>query len=174
MRPRQYWLFKSEPTSFAWEDLQQTKGKRTLWDGVRNYQARNFLRDSIQVDDGVLFYHSSCDPNVIAGICKVVTAGYPDPSAFVTGHAYHDAASELGKPTWFAVDIEAVRAFTPPIERERLASVPALAKLELLRRGSRLSVQPVTATQWRAILALGGKEHGKEHGKERGQEQESW
>lgn len=158
MRPRHYWLFKSEPSSFAWDDLLKAKGKRTVWDGVRNYQARNFLRDSIQVGDGVLFYHSSCEPNVVAGVCKVVKAGYPDPSAFVKGHDYEDPESDPAQPTWYAVDIVAERAFVPPLPRERLAKVPALAKMELFRRGSRLSVQPVTAAEWDAVLAAGGQE----------------
>lgn len=155
-RERRYWLFKSEPDSFAWTDLWSAKGRRTLWDGVRNYQARNLLRDAIGVDDGVLFYHSSCDPNVIAGCCRIVRAGYPEPSAFERGHPYHDPKSDPAKPTWFAVDLVAVLAFAPALERERLAKLPALANMELFRRGSRLSVQPVANAEWRAILTEAG------------------
>lgn len=146
-KERRYWLFKSEPSSFSWGDLWKAKGRRTGWDGVRNYQARNFLRDSVQVGDGVLFYHSSCEPNVIAGICKVVRAGYPDPTA---------AEEETG--TWFAVEVEAVRAFVPAIERARLLEEGRLAGMEVLRKGSRLSVQVVRGEEWRCVLELGGVE----------------
>lgn len=153
-RPRRFWLFKSEPSAYSFEDL--VRDGRTHWDGVRNYQARNLLRDEIAVDDGVLFYHSNAKPMAIAGICRVVRCGYPDPSAFDPASKYHDASSDPDDPTWFCVDIAPVRAFEPPLTRERLQSEPALGDMMLLRRGSRLSVQPVTGPEWRAVLALGG------------------
>ena len=153
---RRFWLFKSEPSSFSFADLQRCKGRRTAWDGVRNHQARNFLRDEIQVGDGVLFYDSSSDPLAIAGVCKVVKSGYPDPTAFDPGDDHHDPKSDPARPTWFAVDVEAVAGFDPPVLRTTLQGEPALSDLLLLKRGSRLSVQPVTKDQWRTILRLGG------------------
>ncbi len=152
---RRYWLFKSEPESFSFADLLAAKGRRTFWNGVRNYQARNLLRDEIKLGDGVLFYHSNADPLSIAGICKVVKEGYPDHTAFEAGTPYHDAGSDPQDPTWFMVDIEAVQAFAAPVTRDRLMREPALADMMLLRRGARLSVQPVTQVQWQTILQLG-------------------
>ena len=152
--PRRYWLMKSEPSVYSFADLQ--RDRRTCWDGVRNYQARNLLRDEIQVGDGVLFYHSSADPTAIMGIAKVVRAGYPDAAAFDRRSEYYDEGSDPREPTWFMVDIECVARFREPLTRERLKAEPALAKMVLLQRGSRLSVQPVTPAEWRAILALGG------------------
>lgn len=157
---RRFWLFKSEPTSFSFADLLRCKGQRTAWDGVRNHQARNFLRDEVQVGDGVLFYHSSADPLAIAGICKVVRAGYPDPSAFDPSDDHHDPKSDPARPTWFVVDVQAVTAFDPPVLRTALQADPALADMLLLRRGSRLSVQPVTPTEWRAVLRLANVREG--------------
>lgn len=155
---RRYWLFKSEPDSYSFADLQ--RDRRTAWTGVRNYQARNLLRDEIQVDDGVLFYHSNQKPMAIVGVCRVVAAGHPDASAFEPESPYYDAGSRRDAPTWYAVDIEPVTALAAPLPRERLQREPALADMMLLRRGARLSVQPVTAAQWRRILALGGAAAG--------------
>src|SRR5689334_16857502 len=101
---RRYWLFKSEPETYSFERL--ARDRRTFWNGVRNYQARNLLRDEIQVGDGVLFYHSSTEPMAIAGIAKVVKSGYPDPTAFDPSSDYHDPDSDASDPTWFMVDIE--------------------------------------------------------------------
>lgn len=151
---RRYWLFKSEPGVYSFADLQ--RDGRTSWDGVRNHQARNLLRDEIQVGDGVLFYHSSTEPMAIAGVARVVQAGHADATAFDPGHRYHDPDSDPADPTWFSVDIEPVAPMRAPVERERLKTLPALADMMLLRRGARLSVQPVTERQWRTILALGG------------------
>ncbi len=152
---RRYWLFKSEPETYGFDRF--AREGRTFWSGVRNYQARNLLRDEIQVGDGVLFYHSSTDPNVIAGIAKVTAAGYPDPTQFEPDSEYHDPASDLAAPRWFAVDIECVGPMRPPVTRERCKQEPALAAMMLLQRGSRLSVQPVTRSEWQTILALGGQ-----------------
>ena len=149
-----YWLFKSEPESFSFADLLKAPNKTTGWDGVRNYQARNLLRDTIQVGDGVLFYHSSTDPKVIAGIAEVVKAGHPDPTAFDSKNHHYDPKSDRANPTWYQVSIRAVRAVEPPIETAHLKEVPALKKMMLLQRGSRLSVQPVTAGEWKAIMKL--------------------
>lgn len=151
-----YWLLKTEPTSFSFADLLAAPGQTTGWDGVRNFQARNFLRDAIQVGDGALIYHSSAAPPAIAGIAEVVKAGHPDPTAFDPNDDHYDPKSDPANPTWFQVSVRAVRAIEPPLDLPRLRSVPALAKMELLRKGSRLSVQPVRPEEWNAILALVG------------------
>jgi predicted RNA-binding protein with PUA-like domain len=154
-RPRRYWLFKSEPESYGFAQFQ--RDGRTAWNGVRNYQARNLLRDEIRVGDGVLFYHSSVDPNVIAGVAKVVANGYPDPMQFEPGSDYHDPDSDPDDPRWFVVDIACVGPMRTPVTRDQCKREPALAGMMLLQRGSRLSVQPVTPREWQTILALGGQ-----------------
>ncbi len=152
---RRYWLFKSEPGSYSFERF--ARDRRTFWSGVRNHQARNLLRDEIKAGDGVLFYHSSTEPMSIAGIARVVKEGYPDPTAFDSASEYHDPDSDPADPTWYVVDIECVGAMREPVTRERCKAEPALAGMTLLQRGSRLSVQPVTADEWRTILRLGGQ-----------------
>jgi predicted RNA-binding protein with PUA-like domain len=154
-RARRYWLFKSEPGSYGFPQFE--RDGRTFWSGVRNYQARNLLRDEIQVHDGVLFYHSNAEPMAIVGIARVVKNGYPDPTAFVPGTDYYDSKSDPQDPTWFVVDIACVGAMRAPVTREQCKAEPALAGMMLLQRGSRLSVQPVTADEWRTILRLGGQ-----------------
>ena len=153
-RTRHYWLFKSEPGSYSFDDLQ--RDGRTHWDGVRNYQARNLLRDDLAVGDGVLFYHSNVQPMAIAGLARVVRAGYPDHTALEPGAKGHDPKSDPEQPTWFMVDIEPAVAFPEPLTREQLAGVAALQQMMLLRRGARLSIQPVTVDEWRCILRLAG------------------
>ncbi|MBL8735959.1 MAG: EVE domain-containing protein [Planctomycetes bacterium] len=154
-RPRRYWLFKSEPDSYSFERFERER--RTFWSGVRNYQARNLLRSEIQVGDGVLFYHSNHDPMAIVGLAAVVRNGYPDPTAFQRDSEYFDPDSDPEAPTWYVVDIECKGAMREPVTRERCKREPALAGMVLLQRGSRLSVQPVTADEWRTILRLGGQ-----------------
>jgi predicted RNA-binding protein with PUA-like domain len=149
-----HWLVKSEPDCFSFADLMAEPEQTTGWDGVRNYQARNLLRDDIQVGDGVLFYHSSTQPMAIAGIAEVVRAGHPDPTAFDPKAQHYDPKSDLSSPTWFQVSIRGVRAIDPPITLADLRKLPALNDMVLLRKGSRLSVQPVSAAEWKAILAL--------------------
>jgi len=155
---RKFWLFKSEPESFSIDDLAKSKQKMTFWDGVRNYQARNFLRDSIQAGDGVLFYHSSTEPMAIVGAAKVVRGGYPDHTAFDPKDHHYDPKSDPDNPTWYMVDIQLVRVFPEPLTRAMLQEVSALKNMMLLQRGSRLSVQPVTAAEWRAVHELAGVE----------------
>jgi predicted RNA-binding protein with PUA-like domain len=152
---KHYWLMKSEPGTYSWDDLTREPRKTTCWDGVRNYQARNFLRDEIGVGDGVLFYHSSADPKAVVGVAKVVKAGYPDPSQFDRRSKYHDPKSSKDDPRWYAVDIQAEKALTRPVTLEAMRSTPALKKMRLLQRGNRLSVLPVTAAEWRTITRLG-------------------
>ena len=151
---RRYWLFKSEPGSYSFEDLE--RDGRTHWDGVRNYQARNLLRDDVAVGDGVLFYHSNARPLAIMGLARVVRAGYPDHTAFEPGARAYDPKSDPARPTWYMVDIEPAGALPEPLTRERLSGVAALEQMMLLRRGARLSVQPVTPAEWRCVLKLAG------------------
>lgn len=155
---RQFWLFKSEPSAYSISDLERDKRKITFWDGVRNYQARNYLRDSIQVGDGVLFYHSSEEPLAIMGTAIVMRAGYPDHTAFDERSDHYDPKSSQEFPTWYMVDIRLVQVFPEPLTRDMLQRVPQLKGMMLLRRGSRLSIQPVTPSEWRAVHKLAGVE----------------
>lgn len=128
--------------------------KRTTgWDGVRNYQARNFMR-AMQVGDGVLYYHSNASPPAVAGIAEVARAAYPDPTQFDPRSEYFDPKASLDAPIWMQVDIRGVSAIARPLGLAELRRIPALSKMELLRKGSRLSVQPVRPEEWRAILEL--------------------
>ena len=149
-----YWLFKSEPESYSFADLQAEPDGSTGWDGVRNYQARNLLRDTIKLGDRLFFYHSNADPPAIVGIAKVVKAGHPEPSALDPSHHYFDEKSDPANPTWYQVLIQAVSEVKPPITLAELRAIPELAGMELLRKGSRLSVQPVTAGEWKVITGL--------------------
>jgi predicted RNA-binding protein with PUA-like domain len=151
-----YWLFKSEPGCFSFADLCAAPGQSTGWDGVRNFQARNFLRDDIQVGDGVLYYHSNADPPAIAGLAEVVEAAHPDPTAIDPSADHYDPKSRLDSPTWFQVAIRAVRPIDPPLTLPRLRGIALLAGMELLRKGSRLSIQPVRPEEWLAVLELAG------------------
>jgi predicted RNA-binding protein with PUA-like domain len=144
-----YWLFKSEPNCYSFADLMAAPDRTTEWDG-----ARNFLRKQVRLGDGVLFYHSNADPPAIAGIAEVVREGHPDPTAFDPDAEHYDPKSDPASPTWFQVSIRAVRPIDPPIGLPRLRTIKALEGMELLRKGSRLSVQPVSAAEWDAILAL--------------------
>lgn len=150
---RRYWLFKSEPDSYSFAQLQADG--RTFWHGVRNYQARNLLRDEIQQGDGVLFYHSNASPPALVGVAKVVRAGYPDATAFDPASDYHDPKSDPQDPTWFQVDIAPVQPFRRPLPLAELREMPELEGMVLLQK-SRLSVQPVAPGQWRHLLAIGG------------------
>ncbi|HIE71060.1 MAG TPA: EVE domain-containing protein [Planctomycetes bacterium] len=153
-RPRRYWLFKSEPESYSIDQLKQDK--RTFWSGVRNYQARNLLRDEILLGDGVLFYHSNAKPMAVVGIAKVVKEGYPDPTQFDSSDHYYDESSDPADPRWFVVDIGYVAKTQEPITRDMMKDQSELSDMVLLQRGSRLSVQPVEKHEWRTILKMGG------------------
>ena len=151
-----HWLFKSEPDVFGYPDLERSPKKTSCWDGVRNYQARNLLRDEVKKGDWVLFHHSSAKPSGIAGIARVVRAGYPDPTALNPRSSGFDPKSDPDDPRWFAVDVRAVRALPRLLPLAELREVSALSDMLLLRRGQRLSVQPVTPAEWRAVLKLAG------------------
>lgn len=149
-----YWLLKSEPSVFSIEDLENAPKKTTHWDGVRNYQARNYLRDSIKLGDKIFFYHSNAEPSGIAGIAEVVREGYPDSSAFDKRDVHFDEKSDPKNPTWYMVDVRHVETFSRVISLAELRDVKKLKNMVLLQKGSRLSVQPVTAEEWKAIIDL--------------------
>lgn len=149
----QYWLFKSEPTSFSIQDLAQSLDQRTCWEGVRNYQARNFLK-SMNVGDRGFFYHSNADPPAIVGTVEVVKAAYPDPYAFDRKSRYFDSKSTPDAPRWFLVDIKLLKLFSKPLSLEFLRTIKGLENMELLRKGSRLSVQPVRPEEWKCVCSL--------------------
>lgn len=147
----QYWLFKSEPTTFSIDDLANSPRKTTCWEGVRNYQARNFLK-SMNVGDLGFFYHSNTDPPAIVGIVKVVKAAYPDSFAFDSRSRYFDPRSAPDSPRWFLVDVQFVKKFPQALPLDQLRAVKGLEKMELLRKGSRLSIQPVRPEEWQRVL----------------------
>ena len=153
---RRYWLFKSEPDVFSIHDLAAEKGKRTTWEGVRNYQVRNMLRDDIKKGDGVLFYHSRVKPMVIAGTAQVVKEGYPDHFALDPNHKYFDEKSSADSPRWFMVDIKLTQIFKTPLTREQLKADKTAAGMKLLAKGSRLSITPVTEAESNAVHDIAG------------------
>lgn len=149
-----YWLMKSEPSTFSIKDLEKAPKKTTHWEGVRNYQARNFLRDQIKAGDQVFFYHSSTEVPAIVGTAEVVKNGYPDPSQFDPQSKYFDETSDPKNPRWYVVDIKHQKTFLNPVSIQALREIPALSEMKLLQKGMRLSVQPVTASEWKAISKL--------------------
>ena len=152
-RARHYWLMKSEPEEFSIDDLARVG--REPWSGVRNYQARNYMRDGMQVGDGILFYHSNCDVPGVVGLATVASAAYPDPTQFDPASDYHDPASPADAPRWLLVDVGFERKLARTISLDELKQhAEALGDFALLRRGNRLSVLPVSAAQWRHILKL--------------------
>lgn len=154
-RERKYWLFKSEPSCFSFEDLKNSPSGTAHWDGVRNYQARNYLRDAIRPGDGVLFYHSSIAQPHIAGIAKVVKGGAPDWTAMDPESDYFDPGSNARNPIWYMVEVSYVFPLRREVFLEELKEQPSLREMPLLRR-SRLSIQPVTRAEWHIILEMGG------------------
>jgi len=155
-RARQYWLVKSEPDSFSFDDLLASPNRTTRWDGVRNYQARNFMRDGMKLGDLVFFYHSSTDPAAIVGIAEVARESYPDPTAFDRKDSHFDPKSKQDAPTWMTVDLGAREALPRPITLAELRGVKGLEKMVLLQKGSRLSVQPVTEKEFEIVRRLAG------------------
>ena len=151
-----HWLLKSEPDSFGIDALKRAPRQTTAWDGVRNFQARNMLRDAMKKGDQAFFYHSGCDAPGIAGIVAIVKDGYPDATAFDSDHPHHDADSKADAPRWFVVDVKLVRKFKRivTLEELRMHAAKALKDFVLLRRGNRLSVMPVSAKEWNFILTL--------------------
>ena len=152
---RRYWLMKVEPSAYSIDDL--ARDGSTSWEGVRNYQARNFIRDEMQVGDGVLFYASNADPSGVTGLAEIARAAYPDAFAWKKGHTYFDAASTPEKPLWYAVDIRFVERFPGIVSLETLKSTPGLEEMVVTKKGSRLSIQPVTKREFEIVMKLGRK-----------------
>jgi predicted RNA-binding protein with PUA-like domain len=148
-----YWLMKSEPGEFSITDLKNSPGRTASWDGVRNYQARNFMRDQMQIGDRVLFYHSGAERSIV-GVAEIVKTGYPDPTARDRQSKHFDPRSTPQKPVWYMVDIRFQEEFPQPIALARLKTVAGLENMMLLRKGIRLSIQPVTAQEFTIILSL--------------------
>ena len=151
---KKYWLMKSEPNVFGIDDLAKSPHQRDCWDGVRNYQARNFMRDEMKKGDLALFYHSNATPPGIAGVIKVVKEAYPDHTAFDQESAYYDPKSSLENPRWFMVDIELVKIFKRLISLEELKKESSLKEMRVLQKGNRLSITPVTPLEFDCILGM--------------------
>lgn len=149
-----YWLFKSEPSAFGIDHLARAKQQTAPWDGVRNYQARNYLRDDVQLGDQVLFYHSREEPLGVFGTMAVVRTAYPDASQFDPHSPYYDARSPQDNPRWVMVDVQLGERFPQPVTRDDLQADPTTAGMLVMKRGMRLSIQPVTAKEWIAVLRL--------------------
>jgi len=147
-----YWLMKSEPSCFSIDDLQNSPNQTTPWDGVRNYQARNFMRDTMQIGDQILFYHSNCNPPGIVGIAEVVSHAYPDYTAQDPNSYHPDPASTPENPRWYMVDVRFVEKFPNIIPLETLKQHPELQGMQLLQKGNRLSVLPVRKEDWEYIV----------------------
>jgi predicted RNA-binding protein with PUA-like domain len=152
-----HWLVKTEPSVFSFDDLLRASRKTTGWDGVRNYQARNFLRDGMKKGDLVLVYHSNAEPPAVAGIAEVAREGYPDPTQFDRKHDHYDPDSDPAKPRWYQVDVRAVRKLPRPVPLDEIRAERSLSKMALVQRGQRLSVQPVSPAEFERIVSMGEK-----------------
>ncbi len=150
-----FWLMKTEPDVFSIDDLAAATNQTTCWDGVRNYQARNFMRDLMQFGDRVLVYHSNAAPSCVVGTATIVTTSYPDPTAWDPNDPHYDPKSDPGDPRWFMVDIQFESKFLVPQSLDMLRAVPELWQMELLRKGTRLSVQPVSKQEFLIVEKLG-------------------
>nr|WP_217175531.1 EVE domain-containing protein [Coraliomargarita akajimensis] len=144
---------KSEPDVFSFEDLKQRPGQTEPWDGVRNYQARNFMRDEMKVGDQILFYHSNTNPPGVVGVAEVASSAYPDPSAFDQQSKYYDAKSDPENPRWILVDVKYRADLPRMVSLEEMKAIPELAEMRVLQRGNRLSITPVTEAEFEAIVA---------------------
>ena len=151
--PRRYWLMKCEPSAYTIDDL--GRDGRTSWEGVRNHQARNFMRDEMQKGDGVLFYASNAEPSGVTGLAEIVQAGYPDHFAWTKGHKYHDPACTPDTPVWYMVDIGFVERFPGIVPLETLKATKGLESMMVTQKGSRLSVQPATKQEFDIVARLG-------------------
>lgn len=150
---KRYWLMKCEPAAYTIDDL--ARDGRTGWEGVRNYQARNFMRDDMREGDGVLFYASNAAPSGVTGLATIARAGYPDPFAVTKGHKYFDDASRAESPTWYTVDVAFVERFPDTVPLEMLKTTPGLEQMLVTKKGSRLSIQPVTRPEYDIVVRLG-------------------
>ncbi len=156
--PKRHWLMKCEPSAYSIDDLE--RDGRTCWEGVRNFQARNFMRDVMREGDGVLFYASNADPSGVSGLASICRTGYPDHYAWQVGHKYFDARSSEAEPAWYMVDIAFVERFPATIPLATLKKTPGLEEMMVTKKGSRLSVQPVTQAEYDIVAALGRRPGG--------------
>lgn len=147
-----YWLMKSEPSNFSIDDLEKAPKQQTSWDGVRNYQARNFMRHDMKIGDLVFFYHSNCTPPGIVGIAKIISEAYPDHTAFDPNSEHPDLSSTSDNPRWFMLDIQFVKKFKSIISLQELKSHHELSQMRLLQKGNRLSILPIQEEEWNFIL----------------------
>ena len=153
-----YWLFKTEPDAFSIDDLKNAHEQSTFWEGVRNYQARNFIRDDMSVGDLALFYHSNCDEPGIVGIMEIVRSAYPDHTAFDSDEKYFDPKSGRDHPRWFMVDVRFKKKFRRGVLLKDIRAQKKLQKMRLIQRGNRLSILPVAKTEWNHILRMAGED----------------
>ncbi len=156
MTERNYWLFKSEPTAYSFTDLMREEDQIAEWDGVRNYQARNFLRDEVKIGDGVLFYHSNANPIAVIGTALVVREGYPDDTAWDPDSDHPDPKSTPENPIWFMVDIKGEAYLNKPVTLKEIKSTPGLEECSLFKR-PRISIHPITKPEWGIIIGLTGE-----------------
>lgn len=153
----QYWLMKTEPDVFSFADLMRAPRQTTSWDGVRNYQARNFMRDGMKIGDAVLIYHSNAEPPGVAGIAEVASGAHPDQTAFDKNDPHYDPSSRRASPAWWLVDVRGVEALPRFVSLEELRANPRLAGMRLLQKGNRLSVLPVSELEFREICAMAAR-----------------
>ena len=152
-----YWLMKSEPDVYGIDHLRAEKRKTDRWDGIRNYRARNFIRDEMKKGDLAFFYHSNCEEPAIVGLIEIVGEGYPDHTAFLSNEKYFDAKSDPDNPRWFMVDVRFKKKFKKPVSLKALKGERSLAQMRLVQRGNRLSILPVAAKEWKHILKMAGE-----------------
>ena len=152
-----FWLMKSEPDVYGIDQLRAEKRKTDHWDGIRNYQARNFMRDEMKKGDLAFFYHSNCEEPAIVGVIEIVREGYPDHTAFLSNEKYFDAKSDPDNPRWFMVDVRFKKKFKKPVSLKALKGERSLAQMRLVQRGNRLSILPVVAKEWKHILKMAGE-----------------
>ncbi len=154
---KKYWLVKSEPEAFSVDDLAESENQTTYWDGVRNYQARNFIRDEMKIGDKVLFYHSNTNPNAVVGICEVIKDAYADHTQFDPDNKHFFPSSTPENPTWFMVDIKLVKKLKRPVTLAEIKENDKLKDMRLVQKGNRLSVMPVTKAEFDEIIKIGSK-----------------
>ena len=155
MADKKYWLFKSEPTAYSFSDLLGEPDRTAEWDGVRNYQVRNLMRDEMKAGDGVLFYHSSATPMAVIGTATIVKEAYPDSTAWDSTDRHFDAKSTPDNPVWLMVDIQADQEFNRPVTLQEIKAHPRLQAMMVARKGMRLSITPVMKDEWDEVVALG-------------------
>lgn len=153
----QFWLMKSEPYEFSIDDLASRKNQTTYWEGIRNYQARNFMRDKMNIGDKIFFYHSRAKPLAIVGTMEVASEPYPDPSQFDPNSKYFDEKATEEKPRWFLVDVKLIKKFERPVTRDEVKEEESLQDMMLIKKGARLSIQPVQPHEWEKIHEMAGE-----------------